>query len=390
LDTTCGPSGQAPRVAIVGAGLGGLTLARVLQVHGIAAVVFEREASPDARTQGGTLDIHPESGQLALREAGLDAEFHALVRPGGEDLRIVDHTGRVLFDKITADNAPRLRPEIDRTSLRRILLDSLPEGTVRWDRRLLRAIPLAEGRHRIEFEDGSAEVCDLLVGADGARSRVRPLVTDVLPEYTGVTMVELGIPSVDRTHPKIGRMIGRGSFWALADRRCLVAQRNSQGRVRVYLALQTGADWIASCGIPFDSPSNARAALAGLLPGWAPEFTALLAACDDTVLPRPIEALPVGLTWRPTPGVTLLGDAAHLMPPVGEGANMAMLDGARLALALAGNLADPAAALVAFEAEMFARTTPVAAESAETAAMLHSPTAAHDMARFFAGIQTLE
>jgi 2-polyprenyl-6-methoxyphenol hydroxylase-like FAD-dependent oxidoreductase len=359
-------------------------------VHGIGSVVFEGEASPDARTQGGTLDIHPESGQLALHEAGLDAEFHALVRPEGEDLRIADCTGRVLVDKITPDDAPRRRPEIDRAALRRILLDSLPEGTVRWGRRLLRGIPLAEGRHRLEFEDGSTEVCDLLVGADGARSRVRPLLTDVLPEYTGITMVELGIPDVDRTHPEIAKMIGRGSFWVLAERRCLVTQRTSQGRVRVYLTLHTDTDWIASCGIPFDSPSNARAALAGLLSGWAPEFTALLAACDDTVIPRPIEVLPVGLTWRPTPGVTLLGDAAHLMPPVGEGANMAMLDGARLALALAGNLADPAVALAAFEAEMFARITPVAEESAETAAMLHSPTAAQDMARLFGGTQTLE
>jgi len=126
-----------------------------------------------------------------------------------------------------------------------------------------------------------------------------------------------------------------------------------------------------------------------MLSGWAPEFTALLAACDDTVITRPIEALPVGLTWRPTPGVTLLGDVAHLMPPAGEGANMAMLDGARLALGLASNLADLAAALAAFEAEMFARTTPIAEESAEAAAMLQSPTAAQDMARFFGSTQTL-
>ena len=381
---------RAPRLAIVGAGLGGLTLARVLYVHGVGAVVFEAEPSPDARTQGGTLDIHPESGQLALHEAGLDAEFHALARPEGEDLRIADRGGRVLVDKITPDDAPRRRPEIDRAALRRILLDSLPKETVRWGRRLLRGVPLAEGRYRLEFEDGGTEVCDLLVGADGAHSRVRPLVTDVLPEFTGVTMVELSIANVDRTHPEIAKMIGRGSFWVLADRRCLVAQRNSHGRVRVYLTLHTDADWIASCGIPFDSPSKARAALAGVLSGWAPEFSALLDACDGPVIPRPIEALPVGLTWRPTPGVTLIGDAAHLMPPVGEGANMAMLDGARLALALAGNLASPAGAFAAFEAEMFARTSPIARESAETAAMLQSPTAAHDMARFFGAAQTLE
>jgi 2-polyprenyl-6-methoxyphenol hydroxylase-like FAD-dependent oxidoreductase len=133
---------QAPRIAIVGAGLGGLTLARVLHVHGIRGVVFEAEPSPDARTQGGTLDIHPESGQLAFREAGLDAEFHAVVRPGGEDLRIADRTGRVLVDKITPDDALHRRPEIDRAALRRILLDSLPNRAVHWGRRLLRAVPL--------------------------------------------------------------------------------------------------------------------------------------------------------------------------------------------------------------------------------------------------------
>ena len=165
-----------------------------------------------------------------------------------------------------------------------------------------------------------------------------------------------------------------------------MAQRSSQGRVRVYLSLPTDADWIATCGIPFDSPARARVALADLLPGWDPQYAALLAACDDTVVCRPVEALPVGLTWLPTSGVTLIGDAAHLMPPVGEGANMAMLDGARLALA--GNLADVAAAVAAFEAGMFARIAPVAKESAETAAMLHSPTAAQDMARFFRGMET--
>ena len=369
-----------PRLAIVGAGLGGLTLARVLNVHGVGAVVFESEASPEARTQGGTLDIHAESGQLALLEARLDGEFRTHMRAEGEDLRIADRNGHVLVDKITPEGAPPNRPEIDRADLRQILLDSLPEDTVRWGRRVAGCRPLADERYELELEDGSMEVCDLLVGADGAHSRVRPLLTDAAPELTGDTLIELRIADVDRTHPEIAKMIGRGSFWVLADQRSLATQRNAHGRVRVYLTLNAERDAVALKSIPFEDPPSARAALAEVLSGWSPDLIALLYACDGPVIPRPIKVLPIGLRWQRTPGVTLVGDAAHLMPPVGEGANQAMLDGAKLALALVEN---PTTAFAAYEAEMFARTSAIARESAETAAMLQSPTAAQDMARFF-------
>jgi 2-polyprenyl-6-methoxyphenol hydroxylase-like FAD-dependent oxidoreductase len=369
-----------PRLAIVGAGLGGLTLARVLKVHGIDVVVFESEVSSDARTQGGTLDIHAESGQLALHEAKLDAEFRMHMRPEGEDLRIADRNANVLVDKITPEDAPHSRPEIDRADLRQILLDSLPEGTVHWGRRLVRCTPLPDNRYELEFETGSTEVCDLLIGADGAHSRVRPLLTDAVPELTGDTLIELSIADVDRTHAAIAKMIGRGSFWVLADQRSLGTQRNARGHVRVYLTLNAERDAVALRSIPFEDPPRARSALAEVLSGWSPELIALLYACDGPVIPRPIKVLPVGLRWESIPGVTLLGDAAHLMPPVGEGANQAMLDGAKLALAM---VEDPTTAFAAYEDEMFARTSAIARESAETAAMLQSPTAAQDMARFF-------
>ena len=296
----------------------------MLHVHGIGAVVFEgREASPRTHAlRAAPSTSIPNRGDWPCTRPDWTPSSIAARPPGGEDLRIADRTGRVLVNKITPDDAPRRRPEIDQgaaTNLAR--LATRGDGSL-WGRRLLRGIPLADGRHRLEFEDGSTEVCDLLVGADGAHSRVRPLVTDVLLEYTGVTMVELGVPDVDRTHPKIAKMIGRGSFWVLADRRCLVAQRNSQGRVRVYLALHTDKDWIASCGIPFDFPSKARAALAGLLSGLRPSHrpAGRLRWRGHTSADR---ALPVGLTWRPTPGVTLLGGA--LLDATGRrGANMAM------------------------------------------------------------------
>ena len=101
-------------VAIVGGGPGGLTLARILQRNGINPTVFEREASVNERSQGGTLDLHHESGLKALKDAGLMEEFKAHARFEGDALRILDKTGKVHFEKpsdnIKSEDNPRARP----------------------------------------------------------------------------------------------------------------------------------------------------------------------------------------------------------------------------------------------------------------------------------------
>jgi 2-polyprenyl-6-methoxyphenol hydroxylase-like FAD-dependent oxidoreductase len=333
--------------------------------------------SRDARGQGGMLDIH--SGQRALREAGLIDQFSAIARGEGQDMRLLEPDGTLLLQEDTPDDAPLLRPEVDRADLRDLLLDSLPEDVVRWGH----AFESADDG-LLRFADGSSATYDLLVGADGAQSRVRALLTDARPAHIGQNVVEIGIPDIDRTHPDLAAMVGRGNYWVFGNGQSLAAQRNGDGRVRIGLNFyNTAEDWFATSGIPFDDPAAARVRLIEKFAGWDARFTALIAACDDTIVPRSLTTLPIGLTWPSTPGVTLLGDAAHLMPPVGQGANMALLDGALLGLALAAHPDDFSAAVKEYEREMFERTGAAARRSADMQELLTAPDASQKLLAFF-------
>lgn len=354
------------RLAIVGAGLGGLTLARILQKHGLDAVIFEGDAFRDSRNQGGTLDMHAESGQFALKEAGLEAEFLAVARPEGQRMRIADKTGALHWDDDpdaqTTGNGDR--PEVDRGALRDLLIDSLEPGTIRWGHKVTKIEPLENGCHALYFENGEFVAVGVLIGADGAWSRVRALLSDAMPTYTGVSFVEIGIPNADRDHPEIATLVGHGSMLALSDNKGLLAQRNGDGRIRVYVALRISEEGLEQFNAPFDDPDQARETLLAHFADWSPQLTALINACDDGFITRRINMLPIGLAWQSQPGVTLIGDAAHLMSPfAGEGANLAMLDAADLAKTLL-ETKDPKAAIQLYESKMFSRASAAAEESA--------------------------
>ncbi|MBF9067251.1 FAD-dependent oxidoreductase [Streptacidiphilus fuscans] len=342
-------------VTIIGAGLGGLVLARVLHLHGIEASVYEADPSPDARRQGGLLDIHPWNGQQALETAGLTEGFRRLVLPGRESYRVMDRAGTVLLD--LPDQGTGERPEVPRGELRQLLLDSLPAGTVRWGHKATGVQALDDGRHTVRFANGSTVVASLLVGADGAWSRVRPLLSAASPEYVGVCSVETFLLDADTRHPASAEAVGGGSLFALAPGRGLLAHRERGGTLHTYAQLRKPEDWLAAD----DTPNAATLAsqLAAEFDGWAPELTALVTAGDTAPVLRRIFALPAGHRWDRAPGVTLLGDAAHLRAPNGEGANLAMQDGAELGRALAAHPGDVEAALAAFEHGMFARAAAV-------------------------------
>ncbi len=364
-------------VTIIGAGLGGLTLARVLHVHGIPATVHEAESSPSARAQGGMLDIHDYNGQPALRAAGLTEEFRGIVLEGRQAIRVLDPDGTVLFDQ--PDDGTGGRPEVQRSELRRILLDSLPAGTVRWGQRADTVRALGGGRHEVAFADGTSVVTSLLVGADGAWSRVRPLLSDATPQYTGSSFVETYLFDADTRHPAAAQAVGGGSLYVLGpDGKMISAHRESGGTLHTYVTLTEPQEWFD--GVDFADAAAAGARIAEEFTGWAPGLTSLITDSDTAPVLRPHHTLPAGHRWDRTPGVTLLGDAAHLAAQDGEGANLAMQDGAELGKALAARPDDIESALSAYERALFPRIA--AATDASEAANEGTPTP-EDLIAFF-------
>ncbi len=378
---------QNKNFAIVGAGPGGLTLARLLQMRGVEVTVHERDSSDASRNQGATLDLHHDSGLAALQAAGLMDAFRANYRPGADSLLIANEKADVLYVDPSSQGHAQERPEIDRGPLRSLLIDSLEPGTVRWGQKIEGVV--AQGaRLQLLFEGGDEVVADCVIAADGANSRLRRFVTPIRPAYSGVTVVEGNIADAAKEVPELVAML-RGQYravLALGGEKSLAAGIKGDGTATFYCGLKAPVDWANTLGLDASSAAARLRWFHETYRGWS-SFWDPLFEHTRTLTLRPQYVCPFDQRWDGKPNMTLIGDAAHVMPPyAGEGVNMAMLDALVLSQELLSDgCVDVHSAILAYESEMFLRTSAVAKLTMENTEIFHSPDASSQLIAMFQG-----
>ncbi|RFS21920.1 FAD-dependent monooxygenase [Chitinophaga silvatica] len=366
-------------IAIVGGGPGGLTLARLLQMKGAKVKVFERDEYRHVRVQGATLDLHEESGLAALEAAGLMNAFKENYRPGADYIRIADQNATIIYDEHQTIKETD-RPEIDRGPLRTILLDSLSSDSVVWDSYLINLQPHGES-WELQFKNGNKEIADIVIAADGANSKIRPAITSITPVYSGVTIIEGSVYNAADTIPEINDLVKGGKVFAMGNEQTLIISSKGDGSLTYYIGFNARADWhLKSC--PDLSDNQAVSTwFKTHFPTWSEFWLPLFEHAATPFVVRPLMGMPTDQTWETANNLTMLGDAAHLMPPyAGEGVNMAMQDALELSNCLTNDqFTSVHAALKYYEEKMLERTREIAQISVDQTIALHSKGAIEHM-----------
>ena len=365
---------QHKKIAIIGGGPGGFTLARLLQMAGGDVKIYERDQHKDARAQGATLDLHEESGLRALREAGLIDAFRANYRPGAELVRIIDKHAVILAEDLPTPEDEIGRPEIDRGPLQRILLDSLQPGTVVWGSHFESITADGDG-WKLTFKNGTSVFADIVIGADGANSKLRSYLTPVKPFYSGIMVVEGSVYHSETASPRMHKLLNGGKIFAFGDSKTLIVSSKGDGSLVFYTSFKAGEEWVKNSGINFGDKTQVLHWFKTEYAGWDSVWQELFENAALPFVTRPIYCMPLDQTWEPQSNLTLLGDAAHLMPPfAGEGVNMAMLDALELSeWLLSDDFDELQSAIGAYENAMRERASAAAQESLDSGELLHSP-----------------
>lgn len=384
---------QNKQIAIVGGGPGGLTLARLLQLNGVSIKVYERDFNKDARLIGSPLDMHEGSGLAALRKANLLDEFKKNFRPGADKMLIVNERAEIFFgdhETKPGENfgSEYFRPEIDRGPLRNMLLGSLRPGTVMWDSHFISMEKQNEG-WLLHFKNSSSAYADIVIAADGANSKIRPYITNIKAFYSGVTMVEGSVYDAKKAAPHIYALLNGGKIMAFGNKKDLLMGLKGNGDLTFYASFKTDESWAANNGLDYSDKTQLMAWFKKEYFEWSSIWYELFENATTAFIPRPIYCMPLDQTWKALPNLTMLGDAAHVMPPfAGEGANMAMLDALELSECLTSDKYENLQEAISFyEMNMRKRAAIAAQESLENGERMHSEDALNTMLNMFKGIK---
>lgn len=376
------------KVAIIGGGPAGLTLAKLLVLKGVDVKVYERDADRNARVQGSPLDLHDESGLAALRKAGLLEEFKNNFMAGADRMQIMNKKAEVFYSdhdhKVLEDfGAEHFRPEIDRGVLRQILLNALPEDVVVWDSHFVSMEKDSDGWF-LGFKNRKPEYADLVIAADGANSKIRPYVTDIKAFYSGITMLEGTIYDAENNAPNISKLLKGGKIMAFGDNQNILMGQKGNGEIGFYASIRVDENWSSDNGLDYKNNTQLLNWFRVTYPDWSTVWDELFTSAEYFV-PRPIYCIPFDQNWESQSNLTLMGDAAHVMPPfAGEGVNMAMLDALELSEALTSDdFSNTKDAIEHYETKMRKRAAKIAKESLENGERMHASDALENMLSFF-------
>lgn len=360
------------KIAIVGGGPGGLTLAKLLQQQGCSVKVYERDINKDARVQGANLDLHEESGLAALKKADLLNAFYDNHLPDAGKLRVMDNNGKIHLDDHSKEHIAEHRPEIDRGPLRKILLESLQRDTVIWDNHF-DSMERENKGWKLLFKNGKRFYADIVIGADGANSKIRPYVSDVNPIYSGITIIEGNIYDAEKSTPNIFSLLKGGKIFAFGNEQSIILSTKGDGSIAFYTGDKVDSNWVKESGIDFGDLAAVKKWFETDFSNWDSIYHELFATDKISIVPRPLFHYSSDQYWKTQPNLTIIGDAAHRMPPyAGEGVNMAMLDALELSEELL-RTENIKSAFENYESKMLERAKEATAITIENTVKLHEP-----------------
>jgi 2-polyprenyl-6-methoxyphenol hydroxylase-like FAD-dependent oxidoreductase len=352
------------------------------------------------------LDLHEESGLAAIQACGLYDEFLPLAGECAQATHVSDETGKLTW----ADEGDlEYRPEVSRNALSSLLSRHLPDSAIRWGWKLVGASTDDNtGITTLDFGQHGSITADLVVGADGAWSRVRSLLlptAQAKPDYANTQALTITMTGINTKRPDLVPYAGLGTMFILGSGHGIFGHRGALDSERLYVMLYTEQeDFPAASGFSKMRSTEVSDALfrgGGLLSSWSGDAAELIKACCQDEDERrnggladikPLYHLPIGHSWENRPGVTAIGDASHLILPfAGEGVNLAMWDSLDLSTVIGdawdndsikfkANLKEP---LAAFEKMMAERAKHMAEETANNTRILFGENAAQAMADLF-------